>query len=59
VKTFYGAPPMHQLFERSTWHCAQHVRQLMAVLERFGVEPSGRLTAADFAGLPLPEGLWD
>jgi len=59
VKTFYGTPPMHQLFERSTWHSAQHVRQLMAVLERFGIEPAGRLTAADFAGLPLPEGLWD
>jgi hypothetical protein len=59
VKTFYGTPPMHQLFERSTWHSAQHTRQLIAVLERFNIEPSGRLTAADLAGLPLPEGLWD
>ena len=59
VKTFYGAPPMHQLFERSTWHSAQHTRQLMAVLERFGIEPRGRLTAEDLAGLPLPEGLWE
>jgi hypothetical protein len=50
---------MHQLLERSTWHSAQHVRQLIAVLERFGIEPAGRLIAADFAGLPLPEGLWD
>jgi len=59
VKTFYGTPPMHQVFERSTWHSAQHVRQLIAVLERFGIEPERRLTAEDFAGLPLPEGLWD
>jgi hypothetical protein len=59
VKTFYGTPPMHQLFERSTWHSAQHTRQLVAVLERFGIEPSRRLTAEDLAGLPLPEGLWD
>jgi hypothetical protein len=59
VKTFYGTPPMHQLLERSTWHSAQHTRQLIAVLERFGVEPSGRLTAEDLAGLPLPEGLWE
>jgi hypothetical protein len=59
VKTFYGTPPMHQLFERSTWHSAQHTRQLMAVLERFGLEPRGRLTADDLAGLPLPEGLWE
>jgi hypothetical protein len=59
VKTFYGTPPMHQLFERSTWHSAQHARQLIAVLERFGIEPDGALSAEDLAGLPLPEGLWE
>jgi hypothetical protein len=59
VKTFYGTPPLHQLFERSTWHSAQHTRQLIAVLERYGIEPDGRLRAEDLAGLPLPEGLWE
>ena len=59
VKTFYGTPPMHQLFERSTWHSAQHTRQLIAVLERFGIEPQERITAEDLAGLPLPQGLWE
>ena len=54
VKTFYGTPPMHQLFERSTWHSAQHARQLIAVLERFDIEPNRRLSAEDLAGLPLP-----
>ncbi|MBI3067880.1 MAG: hypothetical protein HYY79_03060 [Betaproteobacteria bacterium] len=50
---------VHQLFERSTWHSAQHARQLVAVLERLGVEPDGRLTPEDLAGLPLPERLWE
>ena len=59
VKTFYGTPPAHQLLERSTWHSAQHTRQLIAILDRFGIEPHGRLTSEDFAGLPLPERLWD
>jgi hypothetical protein len=59
VKTFYGTPPMHQLFERSTWHSAQHTRQMIAILERFGIEPAGRLSADDLAGLPLPERVWD
>ena len=59
VRTFYGMPPMHQLLERSTWHSAQHTRQLIAVLERFAIEPDGRLTPEDLAGLPLPEGLWE
>ena len=59
VTTFFGVHPLHLLFERSTWHCAQHARQLVAVLERFGIEPQGRLSAADLAGLPLPERLWE
>jgi len=59
IRTFYGTPPMHQLFERSTWHSAQHTRQLIAVLERFGIESDGPLTIEDLAGLPLPEGLWE
>ena len=59
VKTFFGMQPIHMLYERSTWHSAQHARQLIAVLERFGIEPDGRLTAADLTGLPLPERLWE
>jgi hypothetical protein len=59
VSTFYGPQPVHQLLERSTWHSAQHTRQLIAVLERFRIEPHGRLTDADLAALPLPERLWD
>ncbi len=59
VKTFFGMQPIHMLYERSTWHSAQHARQLIAVLERFGIEPDGRLSAEDLAGLPLPERLWE
>ena len=59
VKTFFGMQPIYMLYERSTWHSAQHARQLAAVLERFGIEPNGRLTAEDLAGLPLPERLWE
>ena len=59
VKTFFGMQPIHMLYERSTWHSAQHVRQLAAILERYGIQPDGRLTAEDLAGLPLPERLWE
>ncbi len=59
VKTFFGMQPIHMLYERSTWHSAQHTRQLAAVLERFGIAPNGPLTATDLAGLPLPERLWE
>lgn len=59
VTTYYGVQPMSQLLERSTWHSTQHVRQLTAVLERFGITPNGPLKPEDLAGLPLPERLWE
>ena len=59
LKTYYGDTVAHRVFERVTWHSAQHCRQLMAVLERMGIEPDGPLTAEDLAGLPLPERLFE
>jgi hypothetical protein len=59
VKTYYGVQPLHHLLERCTWHSAQHARQIMAVLEACGIEPDGPLTAQDYAGLPMPVGLWE
>ena len=59
VKTFTGAQPLRDFLERQTWHSAQHVRQLAAVLENMGIEPDGRLSTDDLAGLPLPKALWE
>jgi glutaredoxin/uncharacterized damage-inducible protein DinB len=59
VNTYYGARPLHELLERCTWHSAQHARQMIAVLERLGVKPQAPLTGADYAGLPMPKGLWE
>ena len=27
VQTYYGPQLLHELMERTTWHCGQHVRQ--------------------------------
>ena len=59
VKTFFGMQPIYMLYERSTWHSAQHARQLTAVLEDRGIEPKARLKPETLAGLPLPERLWE
>jgi glutaredoxin len=59
VNTYYGEQPLHHLLERCTWHSAQHARQIISVLEGFGIAPDGPLTAQDYAGLPLPRGLWE
>ena len=57
--TTADAQPLYMLYERSTWHSAQHARQLIHVLERNGIEPNQRLSADDLAGLPLPERLFE
>lgn len=59
LRTYYGAQPLHHVLERSTWHSAQHARQIIAVLEGFRIAPNGPLTARDYAGLPMPQGLWE
>ena len=59
LKTYYGDTGAHKLYERITWHSAQHCRQLVAVLERMEIQPDRPLTPADLAGLPLPERLWE
>jgi hypothetical protein len=58
VETYYGPQSGHEVLERTTWHAAQHVRQLYAFLERMGVTPEAPLGPADLAGLPLPAELW-
>ena len=59
VKTYYGEQPLHHVLERCTWHSAQDVRQVIAVLERLGIAPDRPLRAEDYAGLPMPDGLWE
>lgn len=58
VETYYGKQTAHQLLERTTWHAAQHLRQVGALLEEAGVTLPEPLTENDFAGLPLPKELW-
>ncbi|MBI1775518.1 MAG: glutaredoxin [Proteobacteria bacterium] len=59
VETYYGLKPLHLVLERTAWHSAQHTRQLMMVLGLLDIEPDRPLAAADLAGLPLPENVWD
>lgn len=59
MDTYFGRHRMHEVLERTAWHSAQHARQLMLILDTLGIEPNGRLTATEFAGLPLPEKAWD
>lgn len=59
VVTYFGPQTLHQVLERAVWHSAQHARQLMMVLEMLGIPADEPLTEKDFAGLPMPEKVWD
>ena len=59
LATYYGPQSLHELLERTTWHCGQHVRQWMMLLEREGVAFERPLADADFAQLPMPTNVWD
>lgn len=59
VPTYWGDQPLHHVLERTTWHPAQHVRQLAMLLPEFGITPDRPLSPADLAGLPVPEKVWD
>jgi hypothetical protein len=58
VDVYYGPQGAHELLERTTWHAAQHLRQLYVLAERLGVTPPAPLPTDAFDGLPLPDALW-
>jgi hypothetical protein len=59
VQTYYGPQLLHELMERTTWHCGQHVRQWFMLLGMAGIAPVVTLDDSAFAGLPMPTSVWD
>lgn len=58
VSTYYGPQSTHEFMERTTWHAAQHLRQIYWFLERMAVRADSPLTDADLEGLPIPRDVW-
>lgn len=56
---YYGDVSVHEFLERTAWHSGQHVRQLTMVLDMLGVAPDRPIGQETFAGLPMPEKIWD
>ena len=59
VPTYYGPQSLHDILERTTWHTAQHVRQMLFVLDGLNIPPDGPIGERELAGLPLPIEVWD
>ncbi len=57
--TYYGETSRHEVLERTVWHSTQHVRQVASLLVSAGVDSEVKLSAADLAGLPLTDKIWD
>lgn len=58
IAVYYGPQSARDLLERTTWHAAQHLRQLYELAGRLGVTPPAPLPVDDFRGLPLPDAVW-
>jgi len=59
-KVYYGEVTLHEVLERTGWHCGQHTRQIILMLrEKLIIEPDGPLSDEDLNGLPLPKNVWD
>jgi hypothetical protein len=59
VQTYYGPQTLHEVMERTTWHCGQHVRQWFMLLAMAKLTPVTILDDAAFADLPMPGSVWD
>ena len=59
ASVYYGDVTLHDFLERTTWHAGQHVRQLVMVLGMLGIAPDRPPSQETFAGLPMPDKVWD
>jgi hypothetical protein len=58
VETYYGLQGTHDFMERTTWHAAQHLRQIYWFLDQMGVKAEAPITDTDLAALPIPRDVW-
>ena len=60
ANVYYGGVTVHEFIERTTWHSGQHTRQLVWLLkEKLGIDAERPLGPETWAGLPIPEQVWD
>jgi hypothetical protein len=58
VNTYWGPVVAHDLLERTTWHAAQHLRQLYILAARIGVKPPVAEPVEAYTDLPMPSAIW-
>ena len=56
--TYYGDCTVHELLERTTWHAAQHMRQIYHLLDEHKSLTTPLPDPAVYDSLPIPEEMW-
>lgn len=59
LDTYFGHATLHWVLERTTWHTAQHLRQLEDMVLRSGMDTIPSLDKSLLTELPLPTSVWD
>ena len=58
VEAYWGPINAHDFLERTTWHAAQHLRQLYILAGRIAVKPEAPEPTELYKDLPLPTAIW-
>ena len=56
---YYGDVTVHEFWNARRGIPGKHVRQLVMVLDMLGIEPDKPIGQETFAGLPMPDKVWD
>ncbi len=59
VETYFGVASLHYVLERSTWHIAQHLRQLASLMRGIDKSIMEDIDTKLLDRLPIPNEVWD
>lgn len=59
VNTHLGPEPLDRILDSTSYSVAQHTRQLVSLLEEYGVSPDRALVEEEYRGIALPAAVWD
>jgi len=59
VNTHHGPEPLDRILDSTSYSVAQHTRQLLSLLEDYGLSPDRALVEEEYRGIALPAAVWD
>ena len=59
VNTPQGPEQLHRTLDSTTYSVAQHTRQLLSLLDDYGLSPDRALVEEEMRGIALPTAVWD